>query len=129
MHVKRDALFLRGWAMLAAITVRMLGILLLSASPSAAQDAQHSRASRTALRRRQRRHHAAAGLLRDGVRRQHRSLGGGQLGPAHGRHRSAVLLRARYADINSVGDRSEAAVAPNPVAAGEIGPQRRALAV
>src|SRR5262249_20241716 len=81
--------------------------------------AQHSLASRTALRRRQRRHHAA------GVRRQHRSLGGGQLGPAHGRHRSAVLLRARYADINSVGDGSETAVAQNPVAAGEIGPQRR----
>jgi hypothetical protein len=44
MHVKRDALFLRGWAMRAAITVRMLGILLLSASPSAAQDARSTAA-------------------------------------------------------------------------------------
>jgi hypothetical protein len=36
MHVKRDALFLRGWAApRAAITVRMLGILLLSASSGA----------------------------------------------------------------------------------------------
>src|SRR6266511_5156110 len=46
MHVKRDALFLRGWAApCAAMTVRMLGILLLSASPSAAQDSRGTSAA------------------------------------------------------------------------------------
>jgi glucose/arabinose dehydrogenase len=46
MHVKRDALFLRDWAApRAAITVRMLGILLLSASPSVAQDARSTSAA------------------------------------------------------------------------------------
>jgi hypothetical protein len=121
MHVMRRHLFIRGWmGRRAAVTAHMFAIALLGC----ARRRPHVRGSCTALRRRQRRHHVAAELLRNGVRRQHRSLGAGQLGPAHGRHRSAVLLRARYAD--SVGDGSETAVAPS---AGEIGPQRRALAV
>src|SRR6266511_1963703 len=47
MHVKTDALFLRDWAAPgAAITVRMLGILLLlSPSPSVAQDARSTSAA------------------------------------------------------------------------------------
>jgi glucose/arabinose dehydrogenase/mono/diheme cytochrome c family protein len=46
MRVKTDALFFRDWAApRAAITVRMLGILLLSASPSAAQDARGTSAA------------------------------------------------------------------------------------
>ena len=40
MHVMREPLFIRGWmARCAAISVRILGVLLLAASPSAAQDA------------------------------------------------------------------------------------------
>src|SRR5262249_6660663 len=40
MHVMREPLFIRGWmAPCAAISVRILGVLLLAASPSAAQDA------------------------------------------------------------------------------------------
>src|SRR5262249_32450226 len=39
-HVMREPLFIRGWmARCAAISVRILGVLLLAASPSAAQDA------------------------------------------------------------------------------------------
>src|SRR5205809_2702950 len=56
-------------------------------------------------------------------------LGGGELRPAHGRHWSAVLLRLRDADGDGVRDRSETAIAPYPLTAGEVGPQRRALGV
>src|SRR5262249_61531773 len=39
MHVMREPLLIRGWmAPCAAISVRILGVLLLAASPSAAQD-------------------------------------------------------------------------------------------
>ena len=46
MHVMREPLFIRGWiARCVAISVRILGVLLLSASPSAAQDAGRTAAA------------------------------------------------------------------------------------
>src|SRR5262249_39752173 len=49
--------------------------------------------------------------------------------PAHGRHWRAILLWLRDADGDGVRDRSETAIAPYPLAAGEVGPERRALGV
>jgi len=45
MHVMKDALFSRGGMVRCAITVHMLGTLLLTASPSAAQDTRHTAAT------------------------------------------------------------------------------------
>src|ERR1700737_2080027 len=58
-----------------------------------------------------------------------RKLGRRQLGSAHWRHGSPVLARLRYANGDGVRDRSQATIAPQPFAAGEVGPLRRALAV
>ena len=57
-----------------------------------------------------------------------RKLGGGRLRTAHGWHRGPVFPRVWYADGDGVRDGSETAVAPEPLPAGEVGPQRRALA-
>jgi hypothetical protein len=111
------------------MTVRMLGILLLSASPSVAQDARSTSAA------------AAQPCVGDngGITLPPgfcATVFADNIGHSEGDNWAppmggigAPYFCGRYADINSVGDGSETAVAPNPVAAGEIGPQRRALAV
>src|ERR1700756_4143220 len=57
------------------------------------------------------------------------NLCGGQRRAALRWHRRAVLLRLRHADRDGVVDCREAAVAPQPFAAGEVGPEGGSLAV
>ena len=56
-------------------------------------------------------------------------IGLGELGATQGRHHPLVLLRLRYALRDRPGDRLEAAVAPQPLAARQIGTLGGALAV
>src|SRR5262249_7132077 len=72
---------------------------------------------------------SAAMTQRPDVGGNGRKLGRGQLGAAHRRHWRAILLWLRDADGDGVRDRSETAIARYPLAAGEVGPERRALGV
>src|SRR6185437_1690097 len=56
-------------------------------------------------------------------------VGLGQLRTAVGRHRAGVVLRLRHTLRDGPRDRLDAAVAPQPFAAGQIRTDRRALAV
>ena len=78
---------------------------------------------------RMRRSTSAPMTERPRIHGQGRHLGRGQLGPAHWRHGSPILAWLRYAKGDRVRDRSQAAIAPQPFATGEVGALRRALAV
>src|SRR5712675_1387268 len=56
-------------------------------------------------------------------------IGLGELGAAHGGHHAGVLLGFWYAVGDRPGNRLEAAIAPEPLAARQIGTHARALAV
>jgi hypothetical protein len=72
---------------------------------------------------------AAPMAERPDVVRDRRHLRRRELGPAHRRHRASELLRIRNAVGDDLGDRLDAAIAPQPFRAGEIRPQRCALGI